>query len=55
MPSRKRTGPGRRGLPPDFGYGHPSWMKPIFREQYDGDGDESYSSSSESEAEEKML
>ena len=50
MPSRKRTGPGRRGLPHDFQYAHPAWMKPIFRDERS----ESYSYTSESEDDEML-
>ena len=51
MPSKKRTGPGRRGLPHDFQFAHPAWMKPIFRDERRS---ESYSYTSESEDDEML-
>ena len=45
MPSRKKRGPGMRGLPSDFVMPYPGWMKPMFR---GGDDESEYSSASES-------
>ena len=48
MPSRRRTGPGKRGLPADFSYGMPPWAKPMW---FNGDADDGSSSYSDSSSE----
>ncbi len=60
MPSHKRRGPGKRGLPPDFEMPYSPWMKPVFRGQSrrdydDDDDDESQSGSSSSSSVSQIL
>ena len=53
MPSRRRRGPGKRGLPPDYpwhgGGGYSPWVKPIFQQ------DSSSSSGSSSSSDDEIL